>query len=134
MGMVWVPMTTMTFSTLAANMRNEATSMFALVRNLGSSIGIAVTQGLLVHNLQSAHAGLAAHITPYTHGLSRLTGTSGAKAAVLLNEQVSLQAAMIAYLDEFKFLLVFTIVAIPVVLLVRGQVKAATGAAHVLVE
>jgi len=132
-GIAWVPMTTMTFATLLPAVRNEATALFSLVRNLGTSMGISVAQGLLVHNMQVTHASLATHVTPFTRTLPHVAGVTGAAAAVLLNQQVSGQAAMIAYLDDFRFLFFLTMIAIPFLLVVRSPDRF-EGAAHAIVE
>ena len=120
MGIAWVPIIAMTFTTLAPGMRNEATALLGLVRNLGTSVGISVMQGLLIHNMQVAHASLSVHITPYTHGVPYLPGAAGAKLAAMLNQQVTTQAAMLAYIDDFKFMLILTVVAIVFLLVVRN--------------
>jgi MFS transporter, DHA2 family, multidrug resistance protein len=119
LGSAMVPSTTIAFATLARTEFNEATALYALVRNLGNSIGISIMQGLLVRNMQTAHASLSAHITPFTRSLPSMAGATGAKAAQLLNDQVSTQAALIAYIDDFKFLLVAVLLSMPLLLFVR---------------
>ena len=80
------------------------------------------------------HASLAAHITPYGRTLPHLTGATGLKAAELLNQQVTMQAALIAYIDDFKFLLAAILMTLPLLLFVRisGQIK--TGITSVVAE
>jgi DHA2 family multidrug resistance protein len=127
LGSAMVPSTAMAFATLARAEFNEATALYALVRNLGNSIGISIMQGLLVHNMQIAHASLATHVTPYSRSLPSLAGPSGVKSAEMLNVQLTTQAQLIAYIDDFKFLLVALLVSLPLLLLVRrpdqGQAK-----------
>jgi len=134
MGIAWVPIIAMTFATLAPGMRNEATALLGLVRNLGTSIGISVVQGLLIHNMQVAHASLSAHITPYTRGVLYPAGRAGAKVAAMVNEQVTTQAAMIAYIDDFKFMLILTIVAILFLFMVRNPGRKVTADTPIMVE
>ena len=64
-GLVCVPLSTVAFTTLPANLRNEGTAFFNLLRNVGSSIGISVVMFLLTQNTQRLHASLAQNITPY---------------------------------------------------------------------
>src|SRR6202000_3140908 len=64
-GLVWVPLSAVAFTTLPANLRNEGTSFFNLLRNVGSSIGISVVTFLLPQNTQRLHATLVEHVTPY---------------------------------------------------------------------
>src|SRR5476651_2815050 len=63
LGLVFVPLSAATFATLSPEMRAEGTAIYSLVRNIGSSIGIALVQTLLVRNTQIAHASLTEHIT-----------------------------------------------------------------------
>ena len=65
LGLVWVPLSTVAFTTLPANLRNEGTALFSLLRNVGSSIGISVVGFLLTQNIQRLHSSLAQDITPY---------------------------------------------------------------------
>ena len=69
MGMVFVPLSTVAFATLDARFRTDATALFSLVRNLGSSIGVSVVSVLLVRNTQVNHAELSAYINPFNPNL-----------------------------------------------------------------
>lgn len=97
--------------------------MFNLLRNIGSSIGIAATSALLTHNTQVMHERLVAHIVPYG-GQIRLPApysfTSVAGLAAL-NAEVTRQARMIAYNDDFKLMFVMTLSLLPLLLLLRPQ-------------
>ncbi len=55
-GFLTIPINIITFATLPATMRTEATSIYSLMRNLGSAIGISVTGALLQTNTQINHA------------------------------------------------------------------------------
>ena len=95
--------------------------MFNLVRNIGSSIGISVMQALLIRNTQTMHASLAAHLSPYAHTpMPALPGGSAAGALAALNAMVTRQAAMIAYIDDFKLMLVLTLASIPLLFLMSS--------------
>src|SRR3954464_4641197 len=63
-GLIFVPLSTVTFSTLPPEWRTEATGLFSLMRNIGSSIGISVVVSLLSSNTQLNHAEIAAHLNP----------------------------------------------------------------------
>src|ERR1700730_9848801 len=64
-GLAYVPLTTVCFATLAPQFRSGGTSMFNLLRNIGSSIGISAVQALLTRNTQIMHSRLVEHITLY---------------------------------------------------------------------
>jgi DHA2 family multidrug resistance protein len=114
-GFVYVPLAAVAFATLNSQLRNEATAMFNLMRNIGSSIGISVVAALLARNTQLMHSALASHLTVYTGA----QGSPGGGDLALLNRQVTEQAAMIAYNDDFKLMMILTICVIPFVFLLR---------------
>jgi MFS transporter, DHA2 family, multidrug resistance protein len=113
-GFVYIPLAAVAFTTLNIELRNEATALFNLMRNIGSSIGISVVAAFLARNTQVMHSALAAHLTRY----GAQAGPVGGNLA-LLNRQVTEQAAMIAYNDDFKLMLIVTICVIPFVFLLR---------------
>jgi MFS transporter, DHA2 family, multidrug resistance protein len=121
-GFVYVPLAAITFATLSPQFRNEGTALFSLVRNVGSSIGISVVETLLTRNTQVMHSRLAEQITPYNDLLhsqpsTALTTTHG---LAMLNHGVTDQAAMIAYNNDFKLMMMLTLCVIPLVLLLRS--------------
>jgi len=65
------------------------------------------------------HASLAQHITPFIMAQHALGPLTGAAATAALNQQVTAQATMIAYLDDFYFMLLLTLLALPLLFLVR---------------
>src|ERR1700754_457565 len=69
LGFLFVPLTTIAFATLPAQMRGEGTGLYNLSRNIGSSAGISVASALIVENPQSNHPSIASYITPYNHAL-----------------------------------------------------------------
>ncbi|HUN27163.1 MAG TPA: DHA2 family efflux MFS transporter permease subunit [Steroidobacteraceae bacterium] len=121
-GFAYVPLAAVSFATLAPYFRYEATAIFNLLRNVGSSIGISVVEALLTRNTQVAHASLAAHVLPF----GRLARSSGAgdlsspHGLAALNAIVTRQAEWIAYLDDFKLLLLLTLVALPLLFMLRS--------------
>ncbi len=138
LGLVFVPLSTLAFATLRPELRTEGSSLFSLVRNLGSSVGISIMATLLAQNTQINHAELAAKVSPFNPALYafKLPGgmsiTKGGTAALAyLNGLATTQAQMISYLDDFKTMAVVTIVCIPMLLLLRkrGAAPMATPAA-----
>jgi DHA2 family multidrug resistance protein len=120
-GFAYVPLAAVSFATLAPHLRFEGTAIFNLLRNIGSSIGIATMQTLLVRNTQIMHARLAEHVVPYGTALKGSgydVATSHGLAA--LNASVTRQASMIAYNNDFKLLLVMTLAVMPLLLMLRA--------------
>jgi DHA2 family multidrug resistance protein len=124
-GFVYVPLAAISFATLSPQFRNEGTAMFSLIRNVGSSIGISVVETLLTRNTQTMHSRLAENISPYNDVLLAQSpmALSTTHGLAMLNHSVSDQAAMIAYNNDFKLMMVLTICAIPLVLLLRRGTK-----------
>jgi MFS transporter, DHA2 family, multidrug resistance protein len=124
LGFLFVPLTTVAFSTLPASMRGEGTGLYNLSRNIGSSVGISVVTALLTENTQINHASIAAYVTPFNHGfampavLHALNPLTAAGRAAL-DGLISLQAVIIAYTDDFKLLMILSLAVMPLVLLLR---------------
>ena len=128
LGLIFVPLSAAAFATLPPALRADGTAIYSLFRNIGSAIGIAVVQALLVRNTQLAHAGLvenlsAANPTPSHSALSAAFNLTHPYGFVVLNDEVTRQAAMIAYVDDFLFMLILTLVVIPLLLLIRPPRK-----------
>lgn len=124
LGLVFVPLSTITFSTLATRYRTDGTSMFSLIRNIGSSIGISVMVALATRSTQTNHAVLGEQLTPYRDPVQRLLeggGDLGSTDQVLaiLNGELSRQAAAIGYLNDFQLMAWMTLLTIPMLLLFR---------------
>jgi len=123
-GLVFVPLAAATFATLSPGMRAQGTSLYSLIRNIGSSIGISLVQTLLTRNTVRAHAALTEHLTssnpawnnPAVAAAFDLRTPGG---AALLDAAVTQQAAMIAYIDDFWFMLFLTLLVLPLLLLIR---------------
>ena len=124
LGFLFVPLSTVTFSTLSPHFRNEGTAMFSLMRNIGSSIGISIVITLLAQNTQVNHSALAAVLTPFRDGLyppwlPQLWNWNTTAGVVALNGEVTRQAATIAYLNDFIFIMWAMLLSTPLVLLLR---------------
>jgi len=126
LGLVFVPLSTVTFATLDPKYRTDGTSLFSLVRNIGSSIGISVVTVLLTRNTQINHAELSTHINPFNPALQAIPGAAqgDATALTMADQLVNQQALMIAYVDDFKLMMLVTLAAMPLVLLLRMPKRA----------
>src|SRR3546814_18818331 len=77
LGLIFVPLSTVTFATLEPRHRAEATALFSLVRNIGSSIGISIVIALLSRNTPINHTVLAERGNPYNPLLPETGRTPG---------------------------------------------------------
>ncbi|MEO5793649.1 MAG: DHA2 family efflux MFS transporter permease subunit [Rhodoferax sp.] len=130
LGFVSVPLTTMTFSTLNPIYRPDGTSIYSLSRNIGSSIGISVMQTLLTRNTASFHAQMVEHVnlaSPAVQaGLPAIYNLATPQGLAALNNEVTRQASFLAYLNDFKIMMAVTLLALPLLLLMRKQSRAST--------
>ena len=122
LGLVFVPLSTVAFSTLDMHLRTDATSLFSLMRNIGSSIGISIMFATLSHNAQINHAELAVNASPFNAVLRAIWPAAAAgnpTALAQLDGLINRQALMISYVDDFKLMMLVTLSAIPLVLILR---------------
>jgi DHA2 family multidrug resistance protein len=133
LGFLFVPLTTVAFATLPAHMRGDGTGLYNLSRNIGSSVGISIVSALIVENTQSNHEQIAAYVTPFNRAFDAAAAQSlsplTAAGRAALNEVVTLQSTIIAYMDDFKLLMLMSLAVIPLVLLLRKP-KAAPAMDH----
>jgi MFS transporter, DHA2 family, multidrug resistance protein len=124
LGFVFTPLSIITFSTLPRQILTQGTAIFSLTRNIGSSIGIAIVVALLAQNTQTVHSRLVEHLRednplarmPHMAPPFSLTTPSGLAA---LNAEATRQAAMVAYIDDFKLMMMIVVVGLPLLLLLR---------------
>jgi MFS transporter, DHA2 family, multidrug resistance protein len=132
LGCTFVPLNTLALSGLPRHILTQGTAMRSLTRNLGGSIGISIFEALLIQNTQIVHSRLVEQLrpdNPLTHvsllaAPFSLTTPSGIAA---LNVEVTRQAAMVAYINDFALMMLIVLLLIPLLLLVRPP-RAATRA------
>ena len=128
MGLTFVPLSTLTFSTLAPQYRTEGTSLYSLIRNIGSSIGISVVTTYLAQQSQRNHSVFSAFVNPFNkalqqdmqHGGFSLHQVSGLMA---LNGEVTRQATVLAYYQDFRLMMFLCFALLPLVLLFSKPVR-----------
>jgi len=132
MGFVFTPLSVITFSTLPRSVLTQGTAIFSLVRNVGGSVGISIVEALLVQNTQVVHARLAEHIRP-DNPLAQMLGApyslTNVNGVAALNAEVTRQAQMIAYIDDFHLMVIVVLIAAPFLLLLRRPRRPASGPA-----
>jgi MFS transporter, DHA2 family, multidrug resistance protein len=125
LGCTFVPLNLLALSGLPNHILTQGTAIRALTRMLGGSIGIAILETELSQNTQIVHSQLIEHLrpdnpmaqAPYLAAPYSLTDTTGIAA---LNQEVTRQAAMIAYNDDFALMLMVILASLPLLLLIRG--------------
>lgn len=128
LGLVFVPISTIAYSTLPMSARTEAAGIFSLMRNIGSSVGISIVMTLLSRGTQINHAELVERITPFNAPVSVLHTLATPMGVATLNAEVTRQASAIAFLNDFQLMMWMTIISIPLLLLLRPVRMAAAPA------
>ncbi len=124
MGFMFVPMSTMAFSTLEPRFRADGSGLYSLGRNIGSSVGISILMGALAVYARQNREQLVTHINPFNPLLGELEGPGIAdpnnlQGLEMLNQMVQQQAVMLGYLDDFRLMMLVTLIAMPLVFTLR---------------
>src|SRR6266850_2354628 len=124
LGFLFVPLSAVTLGTLSPEQRTEGTGLFNLSRNIGSSVGISVVTSLLTQNTQANHADIVQHVTAVNRVFENPAiaqfwnpATDGGRAA--LDAMITRQAQIIAYIDDFKLLMIATLAVIPLLVVFK---------------
>jgi DHA2 family multidrug resistance protein len=129
-GIVFVPVATLGFATLRPGLRPDASAVSSLLRNLGGSVGVAAMQALTAHNGQTMHASLAAYIRPddpvLRASLPAYLSPGAADGALALNAELTRQALMVAYVDDFRLMAFGALLTVPLLLFMRAPRKTET--------
>jgi len=133
LGCTFVPLNITALSTLPRHILTQGTAIRSLMRNLGGSVGISILVAMLAENTQTIHSRLIEGLrldNPLIH--SRLFGTpyslTAPSGVAALNAEVTHQAAMVAYIDDFWLLMVLCLISIPLLLLLRDASPVRTAA------
>jgi DHA2 family multidrug resistance protein len=133
LGLIFVPLQSLAFETLAPRLRTTAAALLNLARNIGGSVGISIVSTQLVRMTQVAHADLAAKITQQTiptatpEMLQTIAPKIGPAALAYINAMITKQALFIAYLDDFKLMMLVTFAVLPLLLFMRRGRRVGTG-------
>lgn len=137
-GLLFVPLSTLAFATVPPHLRPEGSSVYTLVRNLGSSVGISIMNALVVANTQTMHASLASRAVPtdpvFRATVPRMLDPATAAGIASLNGEITRQASMVAYIDDFRLMLIITIACMPMLLLMRKPRPVGGEALHATID
>jgi DHA2 family multidrug resistance protein len=144
LGLIFVPLTTVTNDPIPRERMGNATSIFNLMRNIGASVGIAMVETIQVRKAQMHINVLDKYVNP-ANPLARQT-ISGLQAAFMAQGKdaatahrdayaavwamVQQQAAMLAYNDTFRFLALTFVLMLPLIFLMRKPKKGKAVMAH----
>jgi DHA2 family multidrug resistance protein len=133
MALMFVPLTTVAMASISREKMGNATSLFNLMRNIGGSIGIAVTGTMLARQRQSFSQVLGEHVSPFDQMTQNMLAqaraafiaagadvvTATERAYAVINGMLARQATMVSFVTLFRMLGVLFLCLIPLVLIMR---------------
>jgi DHA2 family multidrug resistance protein len=134
LGMVFMPLQVLAFTTLTPALRTEGAALFALLRNIGAAIGVSVTSTMLARNTQALHEVIGRSVTPFNRALAAVGAFDPHThhGAALLDQVVNQQAQIIAYVDDYVLLICTTLPALLLLVVMRRPAKGAAVEAEVV--
>ena len=139
LGFVFIPLQVVAFATLAPELRTDGTSLLSLLRNVGSAVGVSAVSALLARNVQIEHAELAAHLTPFSPlmhsagAVGKMLALGTPQGAVMMDAMINQQASIIAYIDDFKAMMLVTAPSALLLLLMRRPARVTADPEHAAV-
>jgi len=133
LGLIFVPLTTVTNDPIPRERMGNATSLFNLMRNIGASMGISAVTTLQFRQMQAHTNILGAHVNSSSpaaqqtlRGLQQAFMSRGADAVTAAHQaegavwgMVLRQASMLSYNDVFRFLGGMFLVLLPLLFLMK---------------
>ncbi len=125
LGFVFIPLQVIAFATLEPALRTEGTALLSLTRNIGSAVGISITEALLIHNTQMQHAALSRFVSPLNRAFQGL-GAAGhlvspttSQGQQVLNGMINQQAQIVAYNNDYKLMMLTALPMLFLLLMMR---------------
>jgi DHA2 family multidrug resistance protein len=123
-GFVFVPLSTVAFTSLPGHLRTEGSAILTLVRNIGSSIGISAMIAELTQKSTMMHARLVESVTPFNDALAQakaILDMATDKGRAMLDVIVTQQAMILGYDNTFLLLTWVCVAALPFVLTIGSS-------------
>jgi DHA2 family multidrug resistance protein len=145
MAFVFVPLTTLTMDPIPKADTGFATSLYSVMRNIGSSMGVSFVTTFVARRSQFHQSVLATHVTPYSADTRQFLAQTGAaffaggsdpgtahrQGLAALYGMVQQQAALLSFVEAFRIMGILFLAIVPLVLLMRkARAARAAGAAH----
>ena len=144
MSLLFVPLTMVAMDAIPRERMGNATSLFNLMRNIGGSVGIAITGTMLARNSQATTSLLGSNVTMYDPAtqvrfaqLKAAFMAGGADASTASNRayaalfgMVQREASMLSFVGVFQLLAIMFVVLVPLVLIMKRPRGAPPVAAH----
>ncbi len=123
-GLIWVPLAVVTFSTLAPRHTGDGTAVFHLLRNIGASIYISISIAVVLRTSKINYAEMAEFISPFNEVFSMpwargIWSMESRGGLAQLSGEIQRQSMMIGYINAFYFFATTAVVVLPLILLIR---------------
>jgi len=127
-GLIWTPIVTTAFMTLAPDLRAEGISVLHLMRSIGSSFFISISVAEIVRTTAANTSRMMENVSPYNKPLSLPSVMGGwtvdsVNGVAAIAKEIDRQAAMLGYMNAFVMYTVVSCIAIPLVLMLGGKRK-----------
>ncbi|MES0337417.1 MAG: DHA2 family efflux MFS transporter permease subunit [Candidatus Magnetobacterium sp. LHC-1] len=133
MGLLFIPLTTMTMSGIRREDMGNATGIYNLLRNVGGSVGVAFVMTMVSRHSQSHQLQLVEHLSPfdrgyqmaasYIAGMLKFQGYSDYASAHttdgIIYGQAIKQAAVLAFNDAAYVIFVVMLCVLPLVFIIK---------------
>ena len=126
-GMIFVPLTAVSFWTLPTKFRTEASTFASLFRNYGSGIGVSIVISVLSHSQRTSYAYLSERTNPYNEvtkapWMPTQWDIHTQNGLYFIDLEISRQALTIGFLNDFRLILIGALISVPLVFLIsRGK-------------
>ena len=127
-GVIWVPLTLVTFSNMSGANLAEGTAVYHLLRNIGSSFFISICVAEIVRATSTNYSRMVELVNPYNKALALPWVTGGwdyetVSGLAKLSREINRQAAMIGYINAFGLYTACSAMAIPLILLIGRRAR-----------
>lgn len=127
-GVIWVPLTLVTFSNVSASNLAEGTAVYHLLRNIGSSFFIAICVAEIVRATSANYSRMVELVNPFNKALALPWVTGGwdfetVQGLARLSKEIGRQSAMLGYINAFGLYTACSLAAIPLILLIGRRAR-----------
>jgi len=133
MAFVFVPLTTLTMDPIPRAETGYATSLYSVMRNIGSSVGVSFVTTFVARRSQFHQTILAAHVTPYSLQARQFLGqvgrafviagsdpsAAGERSTAVLYGMLQRQSALLSFIEAFRIMGLLFLAIVPLILLMR---------------
>jgi len=143
MAFVFVPLTTLTMDPIPRTEMGYATSLYSVMRNIGSSVGVSFVTTFVARRSQFHQSVLAEHVIPNGLQVQQFLArssreffqagsdwtTAGQRSLAVLYDTLQQQSALLSFVEAFRIMGLLFLAIVPLVLLMRRARRPESGAA-----